>query len=330
MDWDPIIGESPLTNAPKVHLESGAQCIPQHYLSYRHTLASVQQIILDCDFDDDYIIMAGEDGFGLFVQIGIVGYDTFKPIHSQTKKKIVYGRRWRIEPEFPTSELIQTIFLAIKKAREHEIRERFKIQVNNKKSAPFSTHQDLPLIVAQAEFMSYQQPAQTFTQFRRALVNLLQGVSFDHAKIAVMNIEQRYNNEILLDFRLLLSEHSELPENKKSEFSLLLPEPDLNFLLYLLMEHFIARSDSYVNERFCYRKVARFSRNLSISKIAQLSVHTRQKLSEAISEGFYTTLKEYNDCIDQKRAPKILTEELANTIKSRLTLFGPLEGYEPE
>lgn len=81
-----LSGETPLPGAPPVTLDSGDRCIPQHYLAYAHTRQTVEQVIRDCQFDDDYLIMAGEDQQGLFIQIGIIGFDTYRPRHKQTNK----------------------------------------------------------------------------------------------------------------------------------------------------------------------------------------------------------------------------------------------------
>jgi len=50
-------GEKALENAPKTELADGRFCIPQHYLSYQHTLKSVEQILLDIDCDPRYPIL---------------------------------------------------------------------------------------------------------------------------------------------------------------------------------------------------------------------------------------------------------------------------------
>ncbi len=120
-------GEEPLTNAPIIELGNGKSCIPQHYLFYKHSLKSVEQIVALVDFDESYPVFACEDEKGIYVQVGVIGFDNYHRLSSD--KKIVYGRKWRIETQLPSSEIIQTIFLAIKKAREHEIRELFRLEV---------------------------------------------------------------------------------------------------------------------------------------------------------------------------------------------------------
>lgn len=139
-------GEIPMPQAPQIKLDDGTNCIPQHYLSYHHTKSSVQDLVADIDYDPHYLLFADEDKGGIFIQVGIVGLDNYISKHFQAHQKIVYGRRWRVEPNLPSSEIIQTCFLALMKAREHEIRELVKLHQKGKTTTPFSCHHDLPLM----------------------------------------------------------------------------------------------------------------------------------------------------------------------------------------
>ena len=147
-------GESPIENAPSVKLDNGGLCIPQHYLRYHHTRQSVERIILDIDYSDRYPVFVCEDDSGLYLQVGIVGYDNYAPRASQSGLKVVYGRKWRVEPQLPTSEIIQTVFLALKKAREHEVRELFRFHHRSGSTTPFNTHHDLPLMSQNADLLA--------------------------------------------------------------------------------------------------------------------------------------------------------------------------------
>jgi hypothetical protein len=50
----------------------------------------------------------------------------------------MYGRKWRVDHKLPTSEIVQTVFLTLKTARKHEIRERFRLSAFNKITTPFN------------------------------------------------------------------------------------------------------------------------------------------------------------------------------------------------
>ena len=39
------LGEDVMQDAPTIQLNNGQHCIPQHYLTYQHTLASVEALL---------------------------------------------------------------------------------------------------------------------------------------------------------------------------------------------------------------------------------------------------------------------------------------------
>lgn len=321
-------GEYPISGAPSIPSDNGRQCYPQHFLHYSHSLKTIEKIVLDCKTDNKTVIFAGEDELGLYVQIGLIGFDTYKARKAQTQHKIVYGRRWRIEPFLPTSELVQTLFLAVKKAREHEVREMLKLRINAKYSAPFSSHQDSFLIVSMAEALTSNAPAAHFRQFRKALVDITNNILFDHATLRVVNVERRLNEQIIVDMMLMPTSHSELPETQSGPLTLVLSEMSENHFLFSLMDAFIAKSDRYVANTFQYKNVKRFSEELSIKAIAKLSIATRQ-LNEKGDETFKCNLSAHNLDIDRRRAPAVNSMAMSQKIKSQLESFQPLTGIQP-
>ncbi|GGF83278.1 hypothetical protein [Alteromonas lipolytica] len=327
----PVTGaEQVIQGAPSVTLDSGDHCIPQHYLSYAYQRDTIEDIVRQCHLSDDYLIMAGEDSGGLYIQIGIVGFDTYKARTPESKRKIVYGRRWRIEPKFPTSELIQTIFLALKKAREHEVRERFKVALNGQWSSPFSTHQDLPLFVAQSSFLRDNEGSPSIHHFRQQAVRICRQLRFDHGNISVLSIEQRSNAQWLLDLSLSPSRYSELPESAMRTMTLLLDSPSVNIMLFALMDMFIKRSDDWVAEHFTYQKVARFSTRYSATRQASLSLQTRKRNEQAEFDDFYQRLAAHNDGVDRDRAPDIIGKHLPRDIQNQLQQHSDIDGFLPE
>ncbi len=323
-----VNAERPLPNAPRVQLSGGASCVPQHYLQYVQTQRSIEQVALNCAFNDSTLIFAGQDSHGLYIQIGLVGFDTYLPVAAQSKRKIVYGRKWRIDYNVPTSELVQTIFLAIKKAREHEVRELLKIRFDKHASAPFSTHQDARLITEQADLLFNVQSPVSLVQFRRQAAALMKRSRYDTSPIQLLNIEQRFNQQVLVDIHVPGGESPMLSDTAGTSLTLLLPEPSLNALLYALMDALITKSDSLVRETFTYQGVVRFSHALSVEKLAGLSVHTRLADKHA-SSGFQHQLKQYNHITDASRVPNVVTPELAHSIRTRLADFGELAGHYP-
>lgn len=263
-------GEQAIENAPRLTLRNGRSCIPQHYLQYDHTRASVEALISDIEFCERYPIFVSEDKSGIILQIGIIGYDNYKSAAKQPGPKIVFGRKWRVEPNLPSSEVIQTAFLAIKKAREHEMRELFTLKIDGKTTTPFNNHHDLPLMAQNSDIVSAED------ENAYSLEAGLKALKFDGGEFHLSDCETLRNGltAITLNFTPKVDgTHCELAN---SPIILLLRTLSPNAIYHALMGEMIAISDRLVDETFTYKGFARFSRNNDAMAIARLSADLRQ------------------------------------------------------
>jgi hypothetical protein len=129
--------------------------------------------------------------------VGSVGHDNYKRKGEAGNRRIVYGRRWRIDTYIPTSEVIQTAFLAIKKACEHEVRELLTIQDRDsgRTGTPFSTHLDLSLMARFPELVMREA-----SSAKEPLPETwLQGIRFDGREIKVDDVTIRRNGNLIVD-----------------------------------------------------------------------------------------------------------------------------------
>ena len=104
-----------MPQAPSVLLPNGNKVVPQHYLQFKQTLLSLREIINHIDEVPSTPIFADEDEQGMYIQVGLIGRENYDRGQYSRPHKLVYGRKWRIDSDTPTSEIIQTAFLAIKK-----------------------------------------------------------------------------------------------------------------------------------------------------------------------------------------------------------------------
>ncbi|MBT1063353.1 hypothetical protein KJY73_07190 [Bowmanella sp. Y26] len=292
-------------------------------------METIQKVAADCTFDPRFPIFIGEENGELYVQVGIVGYDNYGTVSIQSKRKIVYGRKWRIERNIPTSELVQTVFLAIKKAREHEVRELFKLSVNGKTATPLSSHQDLPLMSRHAERLQRKYQQQSISVFSKSATALSDRLCFDGHDIRFVCIEKRSSGQVLIDGRLVCRGVSQLPENTETSFLLVLEQADINILFHELMNKFIQRSDRYVEELFAYKGYRRFSRDTCIHAVAELSLDTRDK-SHIKDAQFLHVLNAANYANDKTRIPCLGNSDYAKYVVQHLSSFGELEGILPQ
>jgi hypothetical protein len=321
-------GESPIPSAPNIELDDGTNCIPQHYLSYQHTLESVSNIVAEIEYDPNYILFVDHDHGGIFIQIGIVGLDNYIAAQSQDSKKIVYGRRWRVEANLPSSEIIQTAFLALCKAREHEVRELLKWQTTSSTTTPFSCHHDLPLMAMSADTNTKRlnNSEDSFAQLSKVLGSLY----YDGASFCLNTITLIDSNNSVLSIKVQAGVHSKLPEITQSPtICLLVDNLEQDTVLYALMDRLLALSNSHVEEHFSFKGYRRFSRSNSIEKIATLSAKTRRKeiLNEKLD--FKQLLTHSNYETDTTRVPSIRHGKLGGKIQTQLSRLNVGAGILP-
>ncbi|MGB3725884.1 MAG: hypothetical protein WA981_08970 [Glaciecola sp.] len=332
-------GETPLPKAPAVVLDDGTNCIPQHFLSYQHTVASVQDIVAHIEFDDNFVLFVDEDNASIFIQVGIIGKDNYQHVLSQEAQKIVYGRRWRVEPQLPSSEIIQTAFLALIKAREHEVRELFKysseytqqLKAQRKvhTTTPFSCHHDLPLIaMSQATNSSITKPALDLG----AMQNSIAKIRYDHASFNIQQLIPLQGQQHLLSFTICPSKLTTLPEliNTPNIQHMILDDISEDGLMYGLMDTLLDMSQRYIEEYFTFKGFARFSRQHSIEKISALSAKTRIRESDENNTDFASAFADANYETDTTRVPRIRAGKLGNKIKQQLQTANIKYGILPK
>jgi len=318
-------GEHALDEAPHIALADGRHCIPQHYLNYQHTLQSVEELILDIECDPRYPIFVSEDSSGIYIQIGVIGFDNYHSADKQQKEKILYGRKWRVESQLPSSEIIQTVFLALKKAREHEVRELFRLLYQGKTTTPFNNHHDLPLLANSRDRL--QGNKRCYSQ--ESLEACLQHVYYDGAHFEISNVEKRPNGQYLVEL-MVKTETSELPELLANNvIGFMLPELNVNLFLQQLMQQLIHLSDRYIDEHFRYRNYKRFSWYNDVQTIAQISAEVRQLHKNEKFIFFQQSWQQNNYETDRSRIPTPRHGPLWNKILGQIANFSPLESTLP-
>ncbi len=323
-----------MPHAPRVELDDGGSCIPQHYLQYQQSVATLAEIIGQIDFCSNMPIFADHDANGLYLQVGLVGRENYQRGAQLRPLKLVYGRRWRIERYTPTSEVIQTVFLALKKAREHEVRELLTVQetVSGKPSTPFSSHQDLPLLAGQQHQLNA--PAGAPHADHADIAGWLAALRFGERKFALQGARWHDERTFIIDLRLGAAPPARAREGDTREFDGLVITLILNMLsraelLHELMDALIRHSDRHVDERFRYQGFARFSRRVDPFALAGLSLATRRTLRDMADAAFAPVFRQMNNQVDAQRAPSIGAGVLADINRRKLSRFGAIDGHLP-
>ena len=297
-------GESTVPLAPVLQVQTGELCIPQHFLRYAHSRETVEAIVAQIDYDPRYpIFVSGEPG-EIYIQVGIVGPDNYK----DGADKLVYGRKWRVEPNLPTSEIIQTAFLALKKAREHELREVFVVLSNGLKTTPFNGHQDLPHMARHAH--CYLRGAEQVSPR-----DVIDSVRYDGARFELSHITPLPTGQSVISVEVKGRRDGEFASLCKAGLSMICDNRSSSALLHGLFEACLKTSDRHVDENFRYGGFARFSHDVSVFEIAKLSSKQRQCPTSYLPKEQATTfigqLKSENYETDTTRIP-VLSDNAHN------------------
>ncbi len=307
------LGESPLQAAPVVTLANGNDCTPQHFFAFNHTLNSVEGLISNIDFSSQYPIFVSCDNGGVFLQVGVIGYDNYQVNSLMQPKKVVYGRKWRVEGNLPTSEIIQTAFLAVKKAREHELREFVRLfdVISGKTSTPYNCHHDLPLMASNLELFEHHEKGDGPSFNEANLQRLLNKISVGSRSITLTSLTKRPHNTII---DLIISDPAtgrydgEFSELDNLPITLVIKKLSNNEFLHVLMSELIKVSDRFVEENFLYKDFARFSYQQDILSIGQFSIKTRNIEDQNFNEDHKEIFRKHNGMIDATRVPTIFNE----------------------
>jgi len=315
-DHQSSLGESPLPFAPHITMGNNQSIVPQQYLDVIRTVDNIENILNKIDFHEHYLLFAGELNNILYIQVGIIGTENYPNNKEQSKEvKIVYGRRWMIEPTTPTSEVVQTALLAIKKAREHELREKFVLTIcdqidhhKTKKTTPFNSHMDLPLMVGNSKELT--KPSSN------DIYELTNQINFSSFNVQLNQITPLKNESYLVEATLA---NGAMPEQHfiellNKQVSFIIKDQTQQHFLHGLMTELIHCSDCYIEENFLYDGFARFSQDVNPLKIAEFSYKTRNiDNPDKRFESYFTDMS-YR--VDSSKAPNYANGELGRKQRS--------------
>ena len=338
------LGECALTFAPKILMADGSKVVPQQFLEVRRCLESVENILAEVQLPEGFLLFAGQTDNVVFLQVGIVGYENYpnkkslkivRDVDESVQNKIVYGRRWMLEPTTPTSEVIQTAFLAVKKAREHELREHIYwlnfLEDGSgqcQRTTPFNTHLDLPLMVNHKT--SLYEPEKTLENAEdvKALLAKLRVANY---RIKLVNMQALNDVEAVFQLQVI---SDDLADQSTGVFSELLNQivsfvckTSENLFLHELFLAILKCSDRYVEQVFAFKGLARFSADLSIEKKAEFSFLTRNP--ENIDARFKPYFDNMSYEVDAAKAPNFNQGTLGQKQKHELKAYSNLQGYLP-
>jgi hypothetical protein len=315
-------GERALNFAPTVCLSNGDSAVPQQYLEVTRNLDNLSNVLSEISTPKNFQLFAEQDGSNLFLLVGVIGRENYaSSTNGSVQDKIVYGRRWVIEDSTPTSEIIQTAMLAVKKAREHELRELLTVRINNglQIATPFNCHLDLPLMTGNRSTMgSEEEPnvSRALKSIRLAgnKFSLIQSVPLGDKLIVEVAIspEQASCHFLELDGVVL---------------TIVCEQSNGSDFMHQLMGTLIKYSDRYVEEQVAFKGFHRFSHQVDVIKLAEFSYKTRNV--EVDDRRFDAEFADMSYRVDAAKAPDFNSGRLGQQQRGLLAEFDSLGGYLP-
>ncbi|MCQ8877652.1 hypothetical protein NQT69_06410 [Pseudoalteromonas shioyasakiensis] len=261
--------EQPISYAPLVQLTNNNWVVPQHFLRYKHTLASVSEVLGKINFSTHFTVLAAQKDNQIYLQVAVLSPDNYQTnTQSPNAKKLLFGRRWYVEDNLPTSELIQTAFLALKIAREHEVRELFQFNHEHGTSTPFNNHHDLPLMADNPALV--HQGDDEGSDINMVLTRCL--FAGEHLKLVSV---QNLDSACYLYRLQLMCSACQLSEFNNAIITFVVADNTSNGFLHGLMNALVCKSHEYVSEQFSYAGLARFSKCIAVEKVGELSIKLR-------------------------------------------------------
>jgi len=301
-----VYGETPLPFAPQISLDGAQPVVPQQYLNVERSLSNIEAVLERIEFSDDYILFSHQENGVLSIQVGILGCENYPFNQKQkTETKIVYGRRWLIEPTTPTSEVVQTALLAIKKAREHELRENVIFKLNEqKKTTPFNSHMDLPLMKSNPDFFYRGDRKGLGTEqelYARTRV-ILESVKLKSFEMQLDSVRLLNEEKALIELSVTaLKQHVHFPELNDQRIAFICDDFNESVFLHELMNELIKRSDRYIEEHFTFDGFARFSHKVCPKQLAEFSYQTRNIKHK--DPRFHQHFRQMSYDVDASKAP---------------------------
>lgn len=315
--------ETQLPFSPEAVLSNGIKVVPQQYLRVERSRESVENIVAKIEFSEDYIFFVGDDDGVIYIQVGVIGRENYpKDEHQQETAKIVYGRKWLIEVNTPTSEVVQTALLALKKVREHEVREKIFLSIDeSNKTTPFNTHLDLPLMADNRELFIAEPSAQSLAEFCTR-------IHFSGMSIELLETTDLGHDRALLKLQLNAKHEDFFPEYLNQQIHLVLGSETSAELLHELSSALIQISDRQVEEVFSFDGFKRFSREQCPEKLAEFSYASRNVV---INQPRFTPLyKQMTHQVDSDRAPEYAITALALQQRAIIAKYSELDGHLPK
>ena len=212
--------------------------------------------------------------------------------------------------------------LAVKKAREHEVRELLTLRtmVEQRRTTPFNCHLDLPLMAGNRnEFNG--------SDIGSSVAQQLQQVRVDGCPLVIV-ASQIFGAKLMVEVALEEGQISgHFPELTTATLTVICEDIDGKDFLHQLCNALVHASDRFVEEHISFNGFKRFSHNLCPEKLANFSYTTRNvKITDARFDAAFSDMS-YR--VDAAKAPVYNQGGLGRKQRAAVSSHLGLAGYHP-
>ena len=152
-------------------------------------------------------------------------------------------------------------------------------------------------------------------------------LTYDNAQFQLQSCIDIAQGRCFVQLALVPSQFSILEEvHQGLVVDLLLEDQQANHVLHRLMEQLVVLSNRYVAQKFTYKGFARFSEQVSVQAIAEVSSSTRSTTLNSLTQNAHATLQ-YT--VDENRRPILSDSHYSKQLCTVLSRFEPLQGFKP-
>lgn len=302
-------GCEPVLNSPRIRIKNIEIGIPAQFKKYNLGQIEAQNLCSRIDLPKPLLLFV-EDADVPHILIGIVGPDNYKR-HDQLE--IVYGRRWRIEPNLSHSEVLQTVLLACKVAVEHELRER--VQIHG--TTPYNAHQDHELFAKLIKERSVPR-VEIDVKAEDMIVDDRKLIVDERVPIDSVSEVVKFSipGEVVGTLPFLNGQFSVLVENGQDE-------------CHAIWERLLHESKMWLHEEIKLDQATVFSKQYTTeNRISHSLLHRNDKNLDSSQEAVMERGL-MNEAIDIMRAPVILSGKTNDKSLALIDQWSPTHGFKP-
>ena len=284
--------------------------------------------------DQHSLLFCHEDQHGIYVQVGMIGRENYEDGNQIRPRKLVYGRKWRIDADTPDSEIVATAMLALKKRVNMKYESCSKYaQAACSVTARHSAVIKISRSCVCNQFLKSSKTETDAEDLKLSIEQRLATMRFAQRPLHLVSLQRLPSGSVVLQIALVRRlwcgcKKAIFPEFSGLQFEIVLAADRLHELAY---EFLMQRSNSVIamSRNIFSIVVLRFSRQHAVEQIARLSLISRPYAKDMKDARFEQIFRSTNYQTDAGRKARLGSGALAHKNRAKIRRYGQLTGHMP-